>query len=114
MLQIETSKGNIYYSSELIKNIVVLSTIECSGVVSMANKNVQKNSNEVLKDNKNSGVKVTLVEKKLNVDVFVIVKYGFKVSVIANEIIHKIKNNVENYTGLIVNSITVNVQGVSI
>lgn len=114
MLQIETSKGNIYYSSELIKNIVVLSTMECNGVVSMTNRNVKKSLSESLKDNMNNGVKVTLVDKKLNVDVFVIVKYGVKVAAIANEIIQKVKNNVENYTGLIVNSITVNVQGVSI
>lgn len=114
MLQIETSKGNIYYSSELIKNIVVLSTMECNGVISMTNRNIKKSFNENLKDNMNNGVKVTLVDKKLNVDVFVIVKYGVKVAVIANEIIQKVKNNVESYTGLIVNSITVNVQGVSI
>ncbi len=42
------------------------------------------------------------------------VEYGTKISVIANNIIQKVKYNVENYTGLKVSSITVNVQAVRV
>lgn len=114
MLQIETSKGNIYYSEDLIKNIISLSVIECNGIVSMANRNSKKSTSEILKDKSNNGVKVGLVDKKLNIDVFVIVKYGIKIAAIANDVIQKIKYNIENYTGIIVNSITVNIQGISV
>lgn len=114
MLQIETSRGNIYYSEELIKNIVSLSIMECNGIVSMANRNSKKGSGEILKDKMNNLVKVSLVDKKLNIDVFVIVKYGIKIAAIANDVIQKIKYNIENYTGVIVNSITVNIQGISV
>lgn len=114
MLQIETSRGNIYYSEELIKNIVSLSVMECDGIVSMANRNLKKGSGEILKDKMSNLVKVSLVDKKLNIDVFVIVKYGIKIAAIANDVIQKIKYNIENYTGIIVNSITVNIQGISV
>ena len=42
------------------------------------------------------------------------VEYGTKISVISNNIIQKVKYNVENYTGLKVAAITVNVQAVRI
>lgn len=114
MLQIETSRGNIYYSEELIKNIVAMSAMECSGVVGMANRNVKEGIGEILKNNINNGVKINFVDKKLNIDVFVIVKYGVKVAVIANDVIQKIKYSIENYAGIVVNSITVNIQGIRV
>lgn len=115
MLQIETSRGNIYYSEELIKNIVAISAIECSGVVGMANRNVKEGIGEILKNNNiNNGVKISFADKKININVFVIVKYGIKVSVIANDVIQKIKYSIENYVGIVVNSITVNIQGIRV
>lgn len=114
MLQIETSRGNIYYSEELIKNVVAMSAMECSGVVGMANRNVKEGIGEILKNNINNGVKINFVDKKLNIDVFVIVKYGVKVAVIANDVIQKIKYSIENYAGIVVNSITVNIQGIRV
>ena len=99
MLQIGTSAGNIYYSEELIKDIVSMSTMECNGVIDMANRST-------------NGVKIGLSDEKLDISVFVIVKYGIKISTIANDIIQRVKNNVENYAGVSINSITVNVKGV--
>lgn len=111
MLQIETLKGNIYYGEELIKNIVAMSVMECKGVVGMANCNVKEG---ILKNNINNGVKINFADKKLNIDVFVIIKYGFKVAVIANDVIQKIKYSIENYAGILVNSITVNIHGIKV
>lgn len=99
MLQIGTSAGNIFYSEELIKDIVSMSAMECNGVVEMANRST-------------NGVKIGLSDEKLDINVFVIVKYGIKISTIANDVIQKIKSNVENYAGVSINSITVNIKGV--
>ena len=61
------------------------------------------------------GVKLTLTEdEKLNIELFVMVEYGTKISVIANNIVQKVRYNVENFTGLKVSSITVNVQAVRV
>ncbi len=49
---------------------------------------------------------------ELSIDLFVVVEYGTKISVIANNIIQKVRYNVENYLGLKVNSIVVNIEGV--
>lgn len=114
MLQIDTLRGKVFYSIELIKGMIAMSTIECGGVIRLANCNVKDGIYGVSNGNINNGVKVNVENEKLQIDVFVIVEYGIKVSVIANDIIQKIKLNIENYIGLKINSITVNVQGVEL
>ena len=114
MLQIETNRGSIYYSDVVIKNIIALSTMECDGVIGMSSRNVKEGVTESLKNGIKNGVKINYEDEKVNVEVFVIVKYGIKISSIANEIIKKIKYNVEDYLSITIKSITVNIQGVKI
>jgi uncharacterized alkaline shock family protein YloU len=66
-------------------------------------------------ENLSKGVKLELTnEDKLQIELFVMVEYGTKISVIANNIIQKVRYSVENYTGLKVSAITVNVQAVRV
>lgn len=112
---VTNENGNINYSEEVLANIVGISTMECYGVVGMASKNATDGFWELIKgDNLHKGVKIHFKENLLNIELFIIVEYGTKISVIANNIIQKIRYNVENYTGLKVTSITVNVQGVRV
>lgn len=107
--------GCLSYSDDILTNIVGVSTMECYGVVGMASKNATDGLWELLKgENLSKGVKIHSKENDLSIELYIIVEYGTKISVIANNIIQKIKYNVENYTGLKVASITVNVQGVRV
>ncbi|MCM8710580.1 Asp23/Gls24 family envelope stress response protein [Clostridium sp. SYSU_GA19001] len=107
--------GYLNYSEEVVANIVGVSTMECYGVVGMASKNAKDGLWELIKgENLSKGVKISSKENNLSIELYIIVEYGTKISVIANNIIQKIKYNIENYTGLKVNSITVNVQGVRV
>ena len=67
-----------------------------------------------MQQNLAKGVKIEHKDEKLIIELFVMVEYGTKISVISNNIIQKVKYNVENYTGLKVAAITVNVQAVRI
>ena len=64
--------------------------------------------------NLHKGVKIHFKEDELSVELFVVVEYGTKISVISNNIIQKVKYNVENFMGIKVSTITVNVQGVRV
>lgn len=115
MLTISNKCGNVNYSEEALANIVGVSTMECYGVVGMASKNAKDGLWELLKgESLSKGVKINNKDSKLNIELYIIVQYGTKISVIANNVIQKIKYNVETYTDLKVTSITVNVQGVRI
>ena len=112
---ITIENGYINYSEEVIANIVGVSTMECYGVVGMASKSAVDGLWELIKvENLSKGVKIHSEENNIAIELFIIVEYGTKISVIANNIIQKIKYNLENYTGLKVSNITVNVQGVRV
>ena len=114
MVGFSKENGYIHYSDEVLAKIVGLSTMECYGVVGMVSKNATEGFWELMRvENLSKGVKLTLTEdEKLNIELFVMVEYGTKISVIANNIVQKVRYNVENFTGLKVSSITVNVQAV--
>ena len=115
MIGYTTEKGKITYSDEVIANIIGMSTMESYGVVGMAAKTATDGFWQLMKvEHLNKGVKVAQKSGKLEIEVFVVVEYGTKISVIADNIIQKIKYNVENFTALEVTSVTVNVEGVRI
>ena len=115
MMGITNENGSINYSVDVLANIVGISTMECYGVVGMASKNASDGFWELIRgENLSKGVKINSKDNNINIELYIIVEYGTKISVIANNIIQKVKYNVENYTGLKVSSITVNVQGVRV
>lgn len=116
MVGFSKENGYIHYSDEVLAKIVGLSTMECYGVVGMVSKNASEGFWELMRvENLSKGVKVTLTEEdRLNIELFVMVEYGTKISVIANNIIQKVRYSVENYTDLKVSAITVNVQAVRV
>lgn len=112
---ISNDYGYINYSEEVLGNIIGVSTMECYGVVGMASKNATDGLWELLRgENLSKGVKIHAKDNKLSIELYIIVEYGTKISVIASNIIQKVRYNVENYTGLKVSNITVNVQGVRV
>lgn len=112
---ITSENGYINYSEEIVANIVGISTMECYGVVGMASRNAKDGLWKLINgENLSKGVKVRSKDNELFIELYIMVEYGTKISVIANNIIQKIKYNLENYTGLKVSSITVNVQGVRV
>ncbi len=116
MVGFSNENGQINYTDEVLGKIVGLSTMECYGVVGMVSKNASEGFWELIRvENLSKGVKISLGEEdKLNIELFVMVEYGTKISVIANNIIQKVRYNVENFTGLKVSSISVNVQAVRV
>lgn len=116
MVGFSRENGYIHYSDEVIAKIVGLSTMECYGVVGMVSKNASDGFWELIRvENLSKGVKITLTEDdRLNIELFVMVEYGTKISVISNNVIQKVRYSVENFTGLKVSAITVNVQAVRV
>lgn len=115
MVGFSKENGKVHYSEEVLAKIVGLSTMECYGVVGMVSKNATEGLWELIRiEHFNKGVKIAINDDKLDIELFVMVEYGTKISVIANNIIQKVRYNVENFTGLKVASISVNVQAVRV
>ena len=107
--------GYINIEDNVIATIAGLSAMESYGIVGMASKNATDGFFELLKwDNLSKGVKVYTNGYEVEIDLHVILEYGMRISVVAENIIEKVKFNVENLTGLTVKKINVYVQGIRV
>lgn len=108
--------GNIVYDIEAIKKIIAYATKETYGLVGVSSKKSKGGLVELLSFfDSSKGVDVKIDENDdLIIQLYVIVQYGTKISVVAANLIEKIKYDVENQTKLKVKKITVNVQGVKV
>lgn len=111
----ENEYGSVYINNEVISTIAGASAIECYGLVGMASKSAADGIVKLLKrENLNKGVKVHIEENFVVIDLFVVIQFGTKISVVANNIIDKVKYNVENQTGMIVKKVNINIEGVRV
>jgi uncharacterized alkaline shock family protein YloU len=107
--------GFVEFADDVLAAIAGTATMECYGVVGMASKRTTDGLWELLKrENLSKGIKIIANDEDMAVDIFIIVEYGTKISVIANNIIKKVKYTLEGMTGLKVSKVTVYVQGVRV
>jgi uncharacterized alkaline shock family protein YloU len=60
------------------------------------------------------GIKVTTSGNRIYVDVYVVMKYGVSITAVAESLKEAIKYKVEVFTGMIVDTVNVNVLGVKL
>ncbi len=108
------SNANIKIADDVIAVIAGVAVAEVPGVAEMSG-GFAGGISEVLSGKKNlsKGIKVESGEKETKIDVNIIVEYVTRIPDVAFEIQNKVKNAVENMTGLKVVEINVHVQGVS-
>ena len=114
-VKIKNEYGRIDISKEALATVIGNATTECYGVVGMASKNYVKDGLAVVlgKDNYSKGVTLTVDEtNRLNVELYVILGIGIKLSEICLEIQKKVQYVIEKTFGEHVSQINVFVQGV--
>jgi len=111
--EIEEGNNGIKIANDVIAVIAGVAVSEVQGVASMAG-GFAGGISEVLSGKKNlsKGIKVEADEKKVKIDVNIIVEYGSRIPDVAYEIQNRVKKSVENMTGLKVEEVNVHVQGV--
>ena len=104
----------IEISGDVIAVIAGVAVSEVQGVSGMAG-SFAGGISEVLSGKKNlaKGIKVDKDEKKVKIDVNIIVEYGSRIPDVAFEIQNRVKKSVESMTGLKVEEVNVHVQGVN-
>lgn len=113
--KINTEYGTISIDDNVIATLAGVSSMESYGIVGMASKNATDGLFELLKwDYLSKGIKVYSKDDRINIDLHVILEYGVRISVVAENIIDRVKFNVENLTGLKVDKINVHVQGIRV
>ena len=110
-----TQYGMISIDDNVIATLAGISAMESYGIVGMASKNATDGLFELLKwDDLSRGIKVYSKDERLTIDLHVILEYGVRISVVAENIIDRVKFNVENLTGMKIDKINVHVQGIRV
>ena len=106
--------GNVNISDDVVSTIASLAASEVKGIVGMSG-SISGGFAELLgKKNLAKGVKITINENDVILDLAVIVEYGVKIPDVAWELQEKVKTEVESMTGLNVSAVNVTVDGVNV
>ncbi|MEG1500977.1 MAG: Asp23/Gls24 family envelope stress response protein, partial [Clostridiales bacterium] len=108
--------GKILISKEVIANLAGIAATECFGIVGMVSSRFFSDGIADLlgKESLSKGVEVYITPDNLLIKVNIVVGYGINLSVIANNVIENVRYTVERHTGLKVDHVDVNIQGVKV
>ena len=111
-----TQFGNINISIEAIASLAGGVVSECYGVVGMASQKIVKDGIAELlkKENYAKGVVVRRNEGNLELDLYIIVSHGVKISEVVHEAQKKVKYMLEKSLELDFNTINIYVQDVKV
>src|SRR5439155_5930710 len=104
--------GRIEVYPSAVAAIAAHAAAECYGVMGMASRGLRAGVAELLRRDLHRGVDIREVDGGLEIDVYVIVNYGMRITEVAHNLQSAVRFEVEKATGVPVASVNVNVQGV--
>ncbi|GLI06991.1 hypothetical protein YDYSG_30210 [Paenibacillus tyrfis] len=116
-IELASEYGKIYVTDEVIAVLAGSAALDCYGLVGMASRNQLKDGIAELlrRDNLRRGVEVHRDEQDvLTIDLYIVVSYGTKISVVAHNVQSKVKYMLGEVAGLQVANVNIFVQGVRI
>ena len=113
--KLENQYGTISIENEVIARVAGLTALDCYGIVGMAAKNVKDGIVQLLKrESLTKGIKISVNEDKISIDMHIIVEYGTNITAIAENTISTVKYKVETVCGIDVEQVNVLVEGVRV
>lgn len=106
--------GNIKISDEVISTIATIAVSEISGVSGMGGSLAGDIAEKFGKKTLTKGVKITMDNDDVILDLSVVLKFGLRIPEIAWNIQENVKKSVESMTGLNVAKVNVRVVGIAV
>ena len=111
-IQNDASKGEIKIADEVVAIIAALAATEVEGVASMAVNITNELIGKLGMKNLSKGVKVDVLEGIVTVSLALNLKYNYSIVEVSARVQEKVKNAIENMTGLEVADVNIKVAGV--
>lgn len=112
-ITVTSNMGNITIDNNVIATIAGISAMESYGIVGMASKNATDGFFELLKfENLTKGIYVNTEDERVNIQLHVIIEYGIRISTVGQNVMDRVRFNVETLTGLEVDKVEVLVEGI--
>ena len=107
--------GKISISDQAIAKVAKNAALECYGIVDTASRSLTDSLSELLKKQPDGrGVKVVTSGDRLFIGINVVIKYGVSINAVAESLKEGVKYKVERFTGMIVDTVDVNIIGVKL
>ena len=111
-IQNDASLGEVKIADEVVAIIAALAATEVDGVASMAGNITNEVIGKLGLKNLSKGVKVDVLEGVVTVSLALNLKYDYSIMEVTKKVQEKVKNAVENMTGLEVADVNIKVAGV--
>ena len=111
-IQNDASLGEVKIADEVVAIIAALAATEVEGVASMAGNITKEVIGKLGIKNLSKGVKVDVLEGVVTVSLALNLKYNYNIMDVTGKVQEKVKNAVENMTGLEVADVNIKVAGV--
>ena len=111
-IQNDASLGEVTIADEVVAIIAALAATEVDGVASMAGNITNEVIGKLGIKNLSKGVKVDVLEGVVTVSLALNLKYNYSIIDVTARVQEKVKNAVENMTGLEVADVNIKVAGV--
>lgn len=106
--------GEVRVADEVVAIIAGLAATEIDGVESMAGNITNELVSKLGMKNLSKGVKVTVDEASVAVDLALNIKYGYEIPAVSAKVQEKVKSAIETMTGLEVSVVNIRIAGVNI
>ena len=111
----KNSYGQIHISDEAIAVVAAHAARECYGVVDLVSRKLIDYIADLFGiTTKGRGVRIDTVGNRIFIDMNVIIKYGVSIHAVAESLKEAVKYSVENFSGMIVDTVNVHVVGIKI
>lgn len=111
-IQNDAGKGEVKIADEVVAIIAALAATEVEGVASMAGNITNELISRLGMKNLSKGVKVDVLEGVVTVSLTLNLKYNYSAVEVSGKVQEKVKNAIENMTGLEVADVNIKVAGV--
>ena len=116
-MAVETNNfyGKITISNDAIAAVAGFATLDAYGVVDLVTKSLKDGIRRLLvKQPYSKGIRISNIDNRIFIDIYCILKYGISVSAVAESLKKTIKYRVEDFTGMIVDTVNIHVVGVRV
>ncbi|MCM1113207.1 MAG: Asp23/Gls24 family envelope stress response protein [Muribaculum sp.] len=113
VLKADENVGAVQIADDVVAMIASLAATEVKGVSSMAGNITNELMAKAGVKKLTKGVRVTVQEGCVNVDLAVTMDYGFNIPATCQQVQNKVKSAIENMTGLNCESVNIRIAGVN-
>jgi uncharacterized alkaline shock family protein YloU len=114
VLQENEEIGSVKIADDVVAMIAALAATEVEGVAAMSGNMTNEFLSRVGVRNAAKGTRVEVIQKKVKVDLAITIEYGFNIPATCQRVQTKVKNAVENMTGLEVTDVNIRIAGINV